>query len=102
MQITVLKSKIAYGTITQKELFYVGSITIDEEIMQRANIRENEKVQISMKGYISEILKHVDMSKIKSNNVTCPHTSELFKVNNESKLLSDKQKKLGIEIYYVE
>ena len=46
MQITVLKSKIAYATLTQKELFYVGSITIDEEIMQRANIRENEKVQV--------------------------------------------------------
>lgn len=46
MIITVLKSKIAYGTITQKELFYVGSITIDEEIMKKANIRENEKVQV--------------------------------------------------------
>ncbi len=46
MFITVLKSKIAYGTITRKDLFYVGSITIDEEIMQKANIRENEKVQV--------------------------------------------------------
>lgn len=46
MLITVLKSKIAYATITQKELFYVGSITIDEEIMKRVNIRENEKVQV--------------------------------------------------------
>ncbi len=46
MLITVLKSKIAYGTITQKNLFYVGSITIDEEIMRKANIRENEKVQV--------------------------------------------------------
>lgn len=46
MLITVLKSKIAYATITQKDLFYVGSITIDEEVMERANIRENEKVQV--------------------------------------------------------
>jgi aspartate 1-decarboxylase len=46
MLITVLKSKIAYATITQKDLFYVGSITIDEEIMQQANLRENEKVQV--------------------------------------------------------
>lgn len=46
MLITVLKSKIAYGTITQKDLFYVGSITIDEEVMKQANIRENEKVQV--------------------------------------------------------
>jgi aspartate 1-decarboxylase len=46
MLITVLKSKIAYGTITQKELFYVGSITIDEDIMRQAHLRENEKVQV--------------------------------------------------------
>ena len=46
MLISVLKAKIAYATVTQRELFYVGSITIDEEIMQRARIRENEKVQI--------------------------------------------------------
>lgn len=46
MLITVMKSKIAYATLTQKDLFYVGSITIDEEIMKRANLRENEKVQV--------------------------------------------------------
>jgi len=46
MLITVLKSKIAYAVITQKDLYYVGSITIDEEIMKRAHLRENEKVQV--------------------------------------------------------
>jgi aspartate 1-decarboxylase len=46
MLITVLKSKIAYAKLTNKDLFYVGSITIDETIMQKAGIRENEKVQV--------------------------------------------------------
>ena len=46
MLITVLKSKIAYGTITGKDLFYVGSITIDEDIMKEANILENEQVHV--------------------------------------------------------
>ncbi len=46
MLITVLKSKIAYATITQKDLFYVGSITIDENIMKQANLRENEQVHV--------------------------------------------------------
>lgn len=46
MQISVLKSKIAYATLTSKDLFYVGSITIDEEIMEQANIRENEHVHV--------------------------------------------------------
>ncbi|PHQ81620.1 MAG: aspartate 1-decarboxylase [Coxiella sp. (in: Bacteria)] len=46
MFITTLKSKIAYAKVTQKDLFYVGSITIDSDIMQQANIRANEKVQV--------------------------------------------------------
>ncbi|MCL5260703.1 MAG: aspartate 1-decarboxylase [Gammaproteobacteria bacterium] len=46
MFITVLKSKISYATVTDKNLFYVGSITIDAEIMEQANIRENEKVHV--------------------------------------------------------
>jgi aspartate 1-decarboxylase len=46
MQITVLKSKISYATITETNLYYVGSITIDENIMIQANIRENELVHV--------------------------------------------------------
>ncbi|SIO00073.1 aspartate 1-decarboxylase [Algoriphagus halophilus] len=46
MQIQVLKSKIHRVKITQAELNYVGSITIDEDLMDAANLIENEKVQI--------------------------------------------------------
>ena len=46
MNIEVVKSKIHRVKITQAELHYVGSITIDEDIMDAANIIENEKVQI--------------------------------------------------------
>lgn len=46
MLISILKSKISYATVTGKDLFYVGSITIDSEIMKQANIIENEKVQV--------------------------------------------------------
>lgn len=46
MQITVLKSKISYATITQLDLFYVGSISIDENLMQEANIIPNEQVHV--------------------------------------------------------
>ena len=44
MLITKLKSKVAYAKVTQTELFYVGSITIDENIMNRAVLSENENV----------------------------------------------------------
>lgn len=46
MYITTLKSKISYATVTRKELYYVGSITIDEEIMKAGRLVENEKVQV--------------------------------------------------------
>ncbi|MBL7739812.1 MAG: aspartate 1-decarboxylase [Chitinophagaceae bacterium] len=46
MQIDVLKSKIHRITITEANLNYVGSITIDEDLMDAANLIENEKVQV--------------------------------------------------------
>jgi len=46
MQIQIVKSKIHRVRITQAELNYVGSITIDEDLMDAANLIENERVQI--------------------------------------------------------
>lgn len=46
MIIEVLKSKIHRVRVTQAELNYVGSITIDEDLLDAANILPNEKVQI--------------------------------------------------------
>ncbi len=46
MIIEVLKSKIHRAKVTQAELNYVGSITIDEDLIDAANIIPNEKVQI--------------------------------------------------------
>jgi aspartate 1-decarboxylase len=46
MRIEVLKSKIHRVRITQAELHYVGSIAIDEDLMDAANIIEGEKVQV--------------------------------------------------------
>ena len=45
-QIEVIKSKLHRVTVTQADLNYVGSITIDEALMEAANIIEGEKVQI--------------------------------------------------------
>ena len=46
MQIEIFKSKIHRAVITEANLNYVGSITIDEDLMEAANIIENEKVQV--------------------------------------------------------
>ena len=47
MTLEMLKSKIHRATVTQAELNYVGSITIDETLMKAAGIYEYEKVQIA-------------------------------------------------------
>ena len=46
MQIEVLKSKIHRATITEANLNYVGSITIDEDLLDAANMIAGEKVQV--------------------------------------------------------
>jgi aspartate 1-decarboxylase len=46
MQIEVVKSKIHRAIVTQADLNYIGSITIDEDLMDAANIIENERVHI--------------------------------------------------------
>lgn len=46
MLLHVMKSKLHRVKITQAELNYVGSVTIDEDLMEAANLLENEKVQI--------------------------------------------------------
>ena len=46
MHIEVLKSKIHRVKVTQAELHYVGSITTDEDLLDAANMVENEKVTV--------------------------------------------------------
>ncbi|WP_168119120.1 aspartate 1-decarboxylase [Paenibacillus sp. HB172176] len=43
---TLMKSKLHRATVTEANLNYVGSITIDEDLMDAADLLENEKVQI--------------------------------------------------------
>ena len=46
MEIEVLKSKVHRVTITEANLNYIGSLTLDEDLMDAANLIPNEKVQI--------------------------------------------------------
>src|SRR3954471_7977390 len=46
MNIELLKSKVHRAVITEANLHYVGSLTLDEDIMDAANLIENEKVQV--------------------------------------------------------
>src|SRR3954463_684388 len=61
MEIQVLKSKLHCVTVTQAELDYIGSITIDEDLMDAANLIENEQVNVLNKNngerFITYVLK---------------------------------------------
>lgn len=46
MQISILKSKIHRARVTEADLDYIGSITIDEDLMDAANLIENEQVHV--------------------------------------------------------
>ena len=46
VQLTLLKSKIHRATVTESNLDYIGSITIDLHLMELANIKEYEQVQV--------------------------------------------------------
>ena len=46
MQLTILKSKIHRVKVTEANLEYIGSVTIDEALMEAANIYAGERVQI--------------------------------------------------------
>lgn len=46
MHISVLKSKVHRAVITEANLNYVGSLTLDEDLMDAANFLENEKVHV--------------------------------------------------------
>jgi len=46
MNITVVKSKIHRAKVTEADLNYIGSITIDQDLLDEANMIEGERVQI--------------------------------------------------------
>lgn len=46
MQVQVLKSKIHRVKVTEADLNYIGSVTIDEDLIDAANLIENERVQV--------------------------------------------------------
>jgi aspartate 1-decarboxylase len=59
MEIKVLKSKLHLVTVTQAELDYIGSITIDEDLMDAANLIENEQVHVLNKRNGERLITYV-------------------------------------------
>ena len=70
MDIEVLKSKIHRAIITEANLNYIGSLTLDEDLMDAANLIEHEKVQVVNVNNGSRIETYVIRGK-RGSGVCC-------------------------------
>ncbi len=79
MEIQVLKSKLHCVTVTQAELDYIGSITIDEDLMEAANLIENEQVHVLNKNNGERIVTYV-LKGERGSGVICLNGPAALKV----------------------
>ena len=86
MQIEVLKSKIHRVTITQANLSYVGSITIDEDLLDAANLIAGEKVQIVNVNNGERIETYIIKGERGSGAVCLNGPAAIFSKNSKSSL----------------
>lgn len=80
MEIQVLKSKLHCVSITQAELDYIGSITIDEDLMDAANLIENEQVHVLNKNNGERFITYVIKGPRNSGTI-CINGPAALKVN---------------------
>lgn len=80
MLIGVMKSKIHCVTVTQAELDYIGSITIDEELMEAADLIENEQVHVLNKRNGERIVTYVIKGE-RGSGIICMNGPAALKFN---------------------
>ena len=86
MVLEMLKSKIHRATVTQADVDYVGSITIDEELMINSGILEYEKVQVADVNNGNRFWTYV-IAGDKGSGVICVNGAAAHKVDLGDKLI---------------
>lgn len=86
MQLNMLKSKIHRATVTEAKLNYVGSITIDSNILKSANITEYEKVQVVDVNNGNRLETYVIAGK-ENSGVICLNGAAARLVNTDDKVI---------------
>lgn len=79
MYIHVLKSKIHGLRVTQAELDYIGSITLDEDLMEAAGLVENEQVHVLNKSNGERLITYVIKGK-RGSGIVCMNGPAALKV----------------------
>lgn len=82
----MFKSKIHRATVTDADLNYSGSITIDEELMEKANILENERVQVLNINSGERLETYVMVGERKSG-IICLNGAAARKVQKGDKII---------------
>jgi aspartate 1-decarboxylase len=82
----MFKSKIHRATVTDADLNYSGSITIDEELMEKANILENERVQV-LNINSGERLETYVMTGERKSGIICLNGAAARKVQKGDKII---------------
>jgi aspartate 1-decarboxylase len=82
MEITVLKSKIHRVKVTEANVDYIGSITIDENLMDAANLIENEQVHVLNLRNGERLITYV-IKGARGSGVICMNGPAALKVNEE-------------------
>ena len=80
MNIQVLKSKIHRATVTEANIDYIGSITIDENLMDATNLIENEQVHVLNKNNGERFVTYV-LKGERGSGVICLNGPAALKVN---------------------
>jgi aspartate 1-decarboxylase len=86
MLVTVLKSKIHNAYVTEANIDYIGSITIDEDLMKAANLIEGEQVHVI--NYTNgERLITYTITGVKGSGEICMNGPAALKINKGDKII---------------
>jgi aspartate 1-decarboxylase len=89
MEINVLKSKIHRAVVTEANIDYIGSITIDEDLMDAANLIENEQVHVLNYSNGARIITYVIKGE-RGSGIICLNgpAALLFKMDDLAVIVS--------------
>lgn len=97
MNVTVLKSKIHNAFVTEANIDYVGSITIDEELMDAANLIEGEQVHVISYGTGERLITYVIKGQ-KGSKEICMNGPAALKINKGDKIIVIAYATMGASI----
>jgi aspartate 1-decarboxylase len=86
MMLTVLKSKIHRVKVTEANIDYIGSITIDEDLMDAANLFENEQVHVFNYRNGARLITYVIKGE-RGSGVICMNGPAVFQIEKDDMVI---------------